>query len=61
MSYTKNGYQVIKNAIPIDVANFVFDYFMLKSQVEKTMRETTYISKFDETFGGYGDKQCPTA
>ena len=61
MSYTKNGYQVIKNAIPIDVANFVFDYFMLKSQVEKTMREMTYISKFDETFGGYGDKQCPTA
>ena len=23
MSYTKNGYQVIKNAIPIDVANLI--------------------------------------
>ena len=61
MSYTKNGYQVIKNAIPIDVANFVYDYFMLKSQVGKTMRETTYISKYDKDWGESGDIMCPTS
>ena len=30
MSYKKNKYKIIKNAIPLDVANFVCDYFRLK-------------------------------
>ena len=45
MSYKKNKYKIIKNAIPIDVANFVNDYFVLKRQVHFTLKESTYISR----------------
>jgi hypothetical protein len=30
MSFAQNKYQVIKKAIPYDLANFVFNYFLLK-------------------------------
>jgi hypothetical protein len=30
MSFQQNKYQVIKKAIPYDLANFVFNYFLLK-------------------------------
>ena len=33
MSFKKNKYKIIKNAIPIDVANFVHDYFVIKRNV----------------------------
>ena len=33
MSFKKNKYKIVKNAIPIDVANFVNDYFVLKRQI----------------------------
>ena len=32
MSYKKNKYKIIKNAIPLDVANFVHDYFIMKRE-----------------------------
>ena len=60
MSYKKNSYLVVKNAIPIDVANFVYDYFNMKRRAFITLKETGYISKFDVDWGEY-DKQVPTA
>ena len=60
MSYKKNSYLIVKNAIPIDVANFVYDYFNMKKRTFITLKETGYISKFDVDWGEY-DKQVPTA
>ena len=60
MSYKKNSYLVVKNAIPVDVANFVYDYFNMKRRTFITLKETGYISKFDVDWGEY-DKQVPTA
>ena len=60
MSYKKNSYLVVKNAIPVDVANFVYDYFNMKKRTFITLKETGYISKFDVDWGEY-DKQVPTA
>ncbi len=60
MSYKKNSYLIVKNAIPIDVANFVYDYFNMKKRTFITLKETGYISKFDVDWGEY-DAQVPTA
>ena len=59
MSFKKNKYKIIKNAIPIDVANFVHDYFVIKRNVFATLKNSTYISKFNEDWGKTGDEQCP--
>ena len=37
MSYKKNSYLVVKNAIPVDVANFVYDYFNMKRRTFITL------------------------
>ena len=59
MSFKKNKYKIIKNAIPVDVANFVHDYFVIKRNVFATLKNSTYISKFNEDWGKTGDEQCP--
>ena len=43
MSYKKNSYLVVKNAIPVDVANFVYDYFNMKHiLMQEYMVKVTY-------------------
>ena len=37
MSFKKNKYIVIKEAVPKDIANFVYNYFLMKRQVARTM------------------------
>ena len=59
MSFKKNKYKIVKNAIPIDVANFVNDYFLLKEQSHITLKNSTYISKTNDDWGKMGDEQCP--
>ena len=60
MSYKKNSYLVVKNAIPIDVANFVYYYFNMKRRTYHTLKDTSYISRFDADWGEH-DKQVPNA
>lgn len=59
MSFKKNKYIVIKNAISKELADFIFQYFLLKRQVAKTMFDNKYISQFTEYFGVWNDKQVP--
>jgi hypothetical protein len=59
MSFKKDKYLVIKKAIPKDVAIFVFNYFVLKRLVTKTLLDTKYISPFETAFGQFGDMQVP--
>jgi hypothetical protein len=59
MSFKKNKYVVIKEAISEDLAKFCYDYFMMKRQVARTMFDTKYISQFTEYFGVWNDQQVP--
>jgi hypothetical protein len=59
MSFKKNKYIIIKEAISEDLAKFCYDYFMMKRQVARTMFDAKYISQFTEYFGVWNDKQVP--
>ena len=59
MSFQKNKYCVIKEAVPKDIATFVYNYFLLKRQVARTMFDERYISQFTTEFGVWNDQQVP--
>ena len=59
MSFKKNKYVIIKEAISEDLAKFCYDYFMMKKQVARTMFDNKYISQFTEYFGVWNDQQVP--
>jgi hypothetical protein len=59
MNFNKNHYVVIKNAISKDLANFVYNYFLIKKQVAKTLFDFKYISPFSQEFGTWKDSQVP--
>ena len=52
-------YLVIKKAISFELANFAFNYFLLKRDAVKWMQDTNYISKFTPGFGTWEDRQVP--
>jgi len=59
MSFKKNKYILIKNAISKELADFVYQYFLLKRKVARTMFDNKYISQFTEYFGVWNDQQVP--
>ena len=51
-------YQVIKQAIPYDLANFIFNYFLLKRDAVEFMYQNNII--YDNgMFGTWTDQQVP--
>ena len=59
MSFQKNKYCVIKEAIPKQIAEFVYNYFLMKRQVARTLFDTRYISPFTTEYGVWNDEQVP--
>lgn len=59
MNFKKNKYIIIKKAISNDMATFIYNYFLIKRQVAKTLFDTRYISPFETMFGIWTDKQVP--
>jgi len=61
MSFKKNKYTIIRQAISKDLAAFVANYFLMKKQVYDTCMKARYISPFEEMFGVYerDDEQIP--
>jgi hypothetical protein len=59
MSFKKDKYVIIKEAISEDLAKFCYDYFMMKKTVARTMFDNKYISQFTEYFGVWNDQQVP--
>ena len=58
MTFKINKYQVIKKAIPYELANFIFNYFMLKRQAVSWMYDNNVI--YDTgMFGTWKDQQVP--
>jgi hypothetical protein len=59
MNFKKDRFIVIKKAISNELATFVYNYFLMKRQVSKTLFETKYISPFETMFGVWNDAQVP--
>jgi hypothetical protein len=57
--FKKNHFLVIKEAVSKDVANFVYNYFIMKRQVARTFFDTRYISPFTTEWGVWNDEQIP--
>ena len=58
-SFKKNHFLVIKEAIDPKIANFIYNYFLMRRQVARTMYDTRYISPFTTEFGVWNDQQVP--
>ena len=59
MSFKENKYIVIRKAISYELANFGFNYLLLKREAVKWMQDNNYISEFTPGFGTWKDKQIP--
>ena len=57
--FKEKKYLVIKKAISFELANFAFNYLLLKRDAVKWMQDINYISKFTPGFGTWEDKQVP--
>jgi hypothetical protein len=61
MSFKKNKYAIIRQAISNDLATFVANYFSMQKQVYDTCIKEKYISPFETVLGQYEetDSQVP--
>jgi len=59
MSFKDKKYIVIRNAISHELANFAYNYLLLKREAVSWMHKNNYISKFTPGFGKWNDKQVP--
>ena len=57
--FSEKKYQVIEKTISYELANFAFNYLLLKREAVKWMQDNNYISKFTPGFGKWGDTQIP--
>ena len=55
MSFKKNKYTVIRQAISKDLAAFVANYFLMQKQVYDTCKASRYFSPFENIIGHYED------
>jgi hypothetical protein len=58
-NFKKDRFTVIEKAIDPKIANFVYNYFLMKRQVARTMFDQRYISPFTTEFGVWNDEQVP--
>ena len=58
-NFKKDQFTVIEKAIDPKIANFVYNYFLMKRQVARTMFDARYISPFTTEFGVWNDDQVP--
>ena len=61
MSFKKNKYTVIRQAISKDLASFIANYFSMQKQVYDTCKQSRYFSPFENIIGHYEgkDEQIP--
>tara|TARA_R110002020_G_scaffold254836_2_gene468618 strand:+ start:905 stop:1618 length:714 start_codon:yes stop_codon:yes gene_type:complete len=59
VSFKKNKYCIIRKAISKELANFIYNYFLIKRQVSRTLFDENAISPFSAEFGVWNDIQAP--
>jgi hypothetical protein len=57
MSFDKDNFLIIKKAIEPKVAEFIYNYFLMKRQVCKTFLDTRFISPSATEWGVWKDEQ----
>ena len=57
--FKQHKYLVIRNAISFELANFAFNYFLMKREATQWMYENNHVSQFTPGFGTWNDKQVP--
>jgi len=57
--FLKDNITIIRKAIEPKVAEFVYNYFLMKRQVHSIFSKYNYISKFNNDWGYYSDPQAP--
>ena len=57
--FKEKKYIVIKKAISFELANFAFNYLLLKREAVAWMHKNNYISEFTPGFGTWKDTQIP--
>ena len=58
MSFQQNKYQVIKKAIPYELANFIFNYFLLKREAVNYLYSNNIVAE-NGMLGTWKDQQVP--
>ena len=61
MSFKKNNYKVVRNAISVELANFLYIYFQNKRNAVAHMKSTKYLSPFDKDQGHFKDPGIPNS
>jgi len=59
MKFKKDKYIVIKKALSEEVTNFLYNYFILKRKVAKTLFDTNWLSPYAREWGRWDDNQVP--
>jgi hypothetical protein len=59
MSFEKNKYKVVKNAISKELASFCYGYILNKSKVVEHLFNNNLISQFDTSYGVFNETQIP--
>lgn len=57
--FKKNKYTIIKNAISTELAEFIYNYFLLKRKVAHTLYNSNYLPVNSSIFGKWNDTQVP--
>lgn len=59
MSFKKNNYIILKNAISKELANFLYIYFQNKRNAVSHMKKVRYLSPYDKDHGYFTDPFMP--
>ena len=57
--FKEHKYLIIRNAISVELANFAFNYFLMKRDATEWMYSNNYVSEFTPGFGTWKDEQIP--
>jgi hypothetical protein len=57
--FKQHKYLVIRNAISFELANFAFNYFLMKRDATQWMYKNNYVSEYTPGFGTWKDTQVP--
>jgi hypothetical protein len=59
MSFKKNKYKVLKQAISPELAKFIYTYFLNKRTTARFLFDEKYLSPFNTEYGVWNDEQVP--
>jgi len=57
MSFKKDKYVVVKNAISKEMTDYIYNCFLLQRKIARTFFDTKYISPYSTEFGVWNDQQ----